>query len=237
MGLFDIFGGKSPEKALQKAAKHAANKRAQAVDRWEAIQELSRMGTTEAVEALLPRFTFYTDPSITDAEEKDAAFNGVVGAGEAAVAPVMGFLERSASLAWPLKMLDRLRTPEQVLEALLGLLQDMDTEYERDPEKKLDVLAALAERKDPSITEAVSRFLEDVNETARFNAIGALLNQDDPDGAIKTKLVGQLGGEESMRVKVRILEACRDREWQLEPDQVGQMPNGWALKDGLPNKG
>ena len=89
MGLFDIFGGKSPEKALQKAAKHAANKRAQAVDRWEAIQELSRMGTSEAVEALLPRFTFYTDPSITDAEEKDAAFNGVVGAGEAAVAPVL----------------------------------------------------------------------------------------------------------------------------------------------------
>ena len=63
------------------------NRRAQAVDRWEAIQALARMQTPEAVEALLPRFTFYVDPSITDQEEKDAAFEGIVATGEAAVAP------------------------------------------------------------------------------------------------------------------------------------------------------
>lgn len=33
---------------------------------------------------LLKRFTFYIEPSITDQEEKEVAFQGIVGAGGAA---------------------------------------------------------------------------------------------------------------------------------------------------------
>ena len=66
---------RQPESAqLEKLASRAANKRIQAVDRWEAIQTLAKLGTPEAVGALLPRFKFYVEPSISAQDEKQAAY-------------------------------------------------------------------------------------------------------------------------------------------------------------------
>ena len=84
MGLFDFFKGGAGSKGtaststLRKHAARVANKRAQAPDRWDSIQALAQMGTPEAIEALLVRFSFQTDPSITDQEEKDAAFEAAI---------------------------------------------------------------------------------------------------------------------------------------------------------------
>src|SRR5580704_14724181 len=104
MGLFDLFksGDKNP-RAKGGAAKWAERieKRAQNYDRQEAITALSELGTPEAVEALLKRFTFHMDPSITDQEEKDAAFRGILRAGRGAIEPVRAFAARAESLAWP----------------------------------------------------------------------------------------------------------------------------------------
>ena len=78
-------GDARPEKAkaspAAKWASTAADKRAQNYDRQEAISALAAMGTADAAAALLRRFTFHIDPSITDQDEKDAAFNGIVRAG------------------------------------------------------------------------------------------------------------------------------------------------------------
>ena len=79
MALFGLFGKKDEGSALRKLAARAGKRRGQAADRWEAIDTLCRMRSREGVEALLPRFAFYVDPSITDQEEKDMAFQGIVG--------------------------------------------------------------------------------------------------------------------------------------------------------------
>ena len=191
MTLFGLFGGKSEGSALKKLAERAANRRAQAIDRWEAIHALARLGTSEAVEALLPRFTFYVDPSITDQDEKDAAFEGVVAAGDAALAPVLAFLRKAESISWGVKVLERLLTPEEVAEKLIALLAEMDTEYERDPQRKVQLLAALEERRQPRIAEAVARFLRDANETVRFHAAGALLAQATEAAEHRADLLGR----------------------------------------------
>ena len=90
MGLFDLFSkgsGKKGEKGEKKSnpaskyAEKAGDKRAQNYDRQEAIQNLADLGTVESAAALLKRFTFMIDPSITDQEEKEAAFNGILRAG------------------------------------------------------------------------------------------------------------------------------------------------------------
>src|SRR5687768_3186496 len=140
MALFGLFGKKSDSAQLKKWAERAQNRRAQAIDRWEAIQALVNAKSAEAAEALLPRFTFYVDPSITDQEEKDLAFDGIVATGEVAVAPVVAFLRKADSISWPLKILDRLLPRESVIEKLLELLTGMDTEYERDPQRKIQIL-------------------------------------------------------------------------------------------------
>src|SRR6476619_5261841 len=96
MGIFDFLkgkgGGKStpppagaPAGAVDKKvagpAKVVGEKRAQTYDRIEAIQALVDMRVPEAAAALLKRFTFSIDPSITHQEEMDIALQGIFGAG------------------------------------------------------------------------------------------------------------------------------------------------------------
>lgn len=214
MALFGLFGKKSEEDILKKFAEKAANKRIQAVDRWEAIQALSAHKTSESVAGLLPRFGFHVDPSITDEEEKEAAFNGIVGSGEVANAPVVAYLRKAETIAWPVKMLDRLISPDGVVSELINVLDTMDVDYERDPSRKIDVLTFLQERPDPRIVGAVARFLGDANETVRFSAVGALDAQEEAEEA-REELLACLIGEESVRIRNRILEAFAARGWDV----------------------
>ena len=237
MGLLDIFSRKG---ALGKHAARVANKRAQNPDRWESIQALAQMKTAESAEALLKRFTFRIDPSITDQEEKDAAFHGIVETGEAAVEPVRQFLRSSDSISWPLKMLEQLLPPEKVVSELLALLDRMDTEYERDPEKKIQLIAYLEDRKDPRIVAAVKSFLEDVNETVRFHSAGAILAQDEAAQA-RDEMLAAFVREESVRVRARILDGFLEGEWPIPKERMDEvrpkLPQGWALDpQGMPRK-
>ncbi len=237
MSLLRLFGKKSSGSPVSKYADRAVAKRAQAVDRWEAIDALVKMGTSEAIEALLPRFTFYVEPSITDQEEKDLAFAGIVRAGEQALAPVSQFLRKAESISWAVKMLDQIAAPEVVVEKLLALLEQMDVEYERDPQRKIQILATLEERLDPRIVGAVTRFLEDANETARFNAVGALFAQEQV-GDARDALVTCLLAEESVRVRNRILQGFVERQWGFgeRAEEVRQnLPPGYAIDaKGMP---
>lgn len=234
MGLFDLFSKKDGSGALKKHAERVANKRAQAPDRWESIVYLAKLGTPEAVEALLPRFGFYTDPSITDQEEKQAAFDAIVAVGDAAVPMVQAYLTRAESLSWGLKLLDRLLPADDVRQTLLDVLKDMDTEYERDPQRKIQVLSELEARKGPGVLQAVLPFVEDVNETARFHAVGAVLCQDDSASA-REALTEVLAREESMRIKARLLDDFAGREWAVDAGAIGPLPEGFRiLASGVP---
>lgn len=243
MGFFGLFGKKKG--ALEKHAERAANKRAQNPDRWESIQALGKLATSgegeergKAVAALLERFTFYVDPSITDGEEKDEAFRHVCDAGEdVAVPAIRAALRKHASLSWPLKCLEALVSEEQVVSEMIALLGAMNTEYERDPQRKLQLLGTLEQRRHRGIAEAVARFFEDVNETARFHAVGAALAQEDAADVLP-QLVAALGEEDSVRVKVRALEAMAERGFALgAAKEKVQLPDGWSTDaKGVPRR-
>jgi hypothetical protein len=232
MGLFDIFGDRE-KKAIKKHAARVANKRSQSPERWDSIKALGQMRTREAVEALLVRFSFRIDPSISDQEEKDLVLDGVVAAGEAAVEPVMALMKSAESIAWPLRILAKLLPEERVTTELLSLLVAMDTEYERDPQKKREVLGELENRVDPRIADAVTRFTEDVNEACRFHAYGALIAQGEVASRVEL-LADGVRREESMRVRARILDSLAKAELKLpgEPPKGG-LPVGYSIaKDG-----
>jgi len=230
MGLFDLFkaGDKKGASKANPAAKWAdrLEKRAQNYDRQEAINALSEMGTSEAVEVLLKRFTFHMDPSITDQEEKDAAFRGILKAGRAAVAPVRAFAAKAESLAWPMKIMDELLDEPEYVEELLKWLERWDTEYAKFVDPKVQILTTLEEHKHPRIREEVERFLEDVNEPARFHAVSTLLAQE--DAAAAPALARLLGDEESLRVRSRIAEGLSTRGWEV-PEEERE-----AARKGLP---
>ena len=233
MGLFDIFGGKAG--ALKKHAARAANKRAQNPDRYESLVALAEMKTEEAVHALLPRFAIRVDPSITDQEEKDIAFQGCIAAGEAAIEPTRAYLKKADSISWPLKILEKLVPEEAVVSELLSLLSSFDTDYARDPQRKIQVVAYLEDRKDSRIVAAVQPFLGDMNDEVRFHAVGAILAQENASAA-QAAMVEGFGSEESVRVRVRIADGFVSEEWTVPEDASDEfrsrLPEGYALDPG-----
>jgi hypothetical protein len=222
MGLFDLFkakGGDDKPKASPAAkwANVAGDKRAQNYDRQEALGALAGMGTPEAVAALLRRFTFVVDPSITDQEEKDLAYGGILRAGRDAIEPVRAFAAKAESLAWPMKVIKEIVSPEEYVEELLLWLSKWDIEYAKFIDPKIQILVALEEVRGPQVREAVERFLLDVNEVARFHAVGATLSQEDAESI--PALLDCLGDEESVRVKHRIVDGFVAREWIVPEDK------------------
>ncbi len=234
MGLFDRFKGGAKERPRSNPAAKWADRierRAQNYDRQEAIQALADLGTPEAVEVLLKRFTFVIDPSITDQEEKDAAFRGVLRAGKGAVEPVRAFAAKAESLAWPMKILKELVDEGEYVDELLRWLSRWDTEYAKFVEPKVQLLAELGERRHAHIRDAVERFLEDVNEPARFHAVVALLAQEDP--AATPALAHLLGEEESVRVRNKIADGLAARGWPVPADERDgvrkALPSGFTV--------
>ncbi|MBX3190270.1 MAG: HEAT repeat domain-containing protein [Labilithrix sp.] len=226
MGLFDLFkskgqkakdGGEKKANPAAKWAEAAASKRAQAYDRQEAIAELCKLKSAEGVEALMRRFTFATDPSITDQEEKEAVFEGIVSAGREAIEPVRAFAGKAESLGWPTKILKEILTEEELVDELLAWLSKWDTEYAKFIDPKLQILASLEEYESPKIRAAVEPFLQDANEQARHNAVAATLAQKDPEAI--GPLLDAFLEEESMRVKIKIAEGFSSLGWEIPEDQ------------------
>ena len=231
MGFFDLFKGKSgsgkdgggerdQQKKANAAAKYAeaaGSKRAQAYDRQEAIQELCKLRSADAVEALMKRFTFQTDPSITDQEEKEAAFEGIVGAGREAIEPVRAFAAKAESLSWPLRVLKEVLPEEELVAELLVWLERWDTDYAKFIDPKLQLLKALEDYQHEDIREAVEPFLEDSNEEARFNAAATTLAQKDK--AAIPALIKMLREEESVRVKSKVADGFVALGWEVPDDQ------------------
>ena len=233
MGIFDFFksssnkaeklGEKAPPipKEVARWADRAADKRAQTYDRQEAIAALADLGTPEAAGALLRRFNFVIDPTITDQEEKQIAYEGVLAAGKGAMAPIRKYVEKAESVAWPMKLSRELLDEEEYVGELLAWLSRWDTEYAKFIDPKLQILTALEEIKDSRVREAIADFLYDVNETARFHAVGATLKQDDPESI--PKLVEIFCDEESVRIRTRICEGFIARGWIVPEDRRAEM--------------
>jgi HEAT repeat protein len=225
MGLFDFFKkGSSPppasaaEKKVSGPGKVVADKRAQTYDRAEAIEQLCGLKTPEAAAALLRRFTFSIDPSITDQEEKEAAFAGIVEVGEPAVPHILAFCEKAEVLTWPLRMLKDILKEDAYIEELLQLVEGQDTDYARNVEPKIQLLSALEEVRGEAVREAAERFLEDVNENVRFHAVVATFEQGEV--ASIPALARALAEEESVRIKNKICDGFVHRAWKLPGSQL-----------------
>lgn len=227
MGIFDFLkrgstpppAGGAPQKPGNKKvaslAKLVADKRAQTYDRADAIRELAAMKSPDAAEVLIKRFTFSIDPSITDQEEKESAFDAIVAAGKPMVPPVRAFCAKAEVLTWPLRILHAILDDEEYKAQLLDLAASFDTEYARNVEPKLQVVAALADVKGDEIHTALERFLDDVNETVRFHAVQSTFSQS-REASIEP-LLQLLCVEESVRIKNKICEGFLLKAWKV-PD-------------------
>jgi HEAT repeat protein len=174
MGIFDIFGGSSPEKALKLKPK-VTQKYGDPASRQKAIQQLGEMKYPEAVSVLLARFTITVEPLTTDADEKEHVFNLIKGFGKDAVTPLQEFLRKSDQAAsWALRLLGELLSEAEVIGVCVDTLSHLSNHYTRDPEKKVVLLHAVTDKADPRIAPAVLPFLEDMSDDVKIAALKAL---------------------------------------------------------------
>ncbi len=237
MGFFDRFKKTSEDKTkpaktdLSRFEKLVSTKLSQELDRQDALHQLSRIGTPEAVAVLLKRFNWHLDPSITDQDEKELALEGIVGAGESAIEPIREYCRRAESLTWPIKALERIVPSEQFPEELLTLLDQFDTEYVRNPEPKVQLLSHLAAFASEEVRTAAEPFLEDASEPVRFAATGTVFAMNNPEST--PSLIAALEHEESLRVKNRIAQGLTEKHWDVPESMLASckehLPSGFVL--------
>ncbi len=238
MGLFDLFRKKDSaegaDRDLLRLKKLVSNKLSQNIDRQEALERLAGMGTGQAAEVLLTRFSWNLDPSITDQEEKNLAVEGIAYAGEAALEPIRVYCARSESIVWPIKALRRIVESERLGQELLLLLDEFDTDYVRNPEPKIQLLQALEDYPSEDTRIAVEPFLSDASEGVRFAAVTTVFACE--NDAAAESLCAALVEDESLRVKNRIAAGLVERAWTV-PDALletlpGALPPGFRLELG-----
>lgn len=242
MGLFDFLrkgptksdpparGAVTGDKKIAALARVATDKRAQTYDRMEAIQSLVAMKTPEAASALMKRFSFSIDPSITDQDEKEVCFQAIVIAGKDVLPAVREFCERADALTWPIKILREILDDAEYENELLDVLARFDTEYTRSVDAKVHTLVALAEVVSEEVRESVEAFLEDVNETVRFHAAEAVFAQNDPK--CLPAIVKMLASEESVRIKNKVAEALAQRHWPVPSELREPLRRALGDSDG-----
>jgi HEAT repeat protein len=243
MGLFDLFSKKTASdskskevspRELARLTRLVSNKMSQNYERQEAIEQLSQMANAAGASALLRRFDFSMEPSIVDQDEKEAAVQGIVAAGQAALDPIHSYCARAESLNWPLKVLRQIVPNEQMVQELLTLLDLFDTEYMRNPEPKIQLISMLGEYKTPEVREAVEPFLSDVNESVRFHAAGTIFAMADAEAL--QPLIEALAQEESLRVKNRVARGLEQAAWEIPAELTERcehaLPPGYAIRSG-----
>jgi HEAT repeat protein len=216
MALLDFF---SAAAKLRRLGKRVTERYGPPENRQKAILTLSEIGTPEALSTLLLRFTIRSDPTITDAEEKQTVFELMVEAGDKAVQPLKDFVKQQDSVSWAVRIMSELLTPEEVNTIALEELQRLGAEYTRDPEKKIQLIIWLEEHRGPSadarLAPTLIPYLEDMSDDVKIAAARTLV-PDKPEAAREPLLEALLTPDQSARVRQALLAALADSEFGVQ---------------------
>lgn len=218
MGLSDFFSSTGRAKSrLDKHVKTATNPYTQSVDRYASMDALLKDGSEEALVGLFKRFTMVSTKSIEDEEEKGWVYRKLSGLGSKVLPSAKRFCLESDNIAWALRIVEDVADEDQEWDILDSLLERHPPGYERDPNKKKQILTHVAEIDDPKIVELLTRYLEDHDEGIRFLMVEQLI--DIADEACLPALVERLDPqrEDSLRIRTRVLDGLAKLGWDVSP--------------------
>jgi hypothetical protein len=218
MGLLDLFSkDKRDERARRNNIARAADKNAQSPDRLRALEALANDGSDEALYGLLRRFAINYHKTIEDEQEKDWVFEVLVDKGKAALPAVRRYLRTADSISWPLRLLEKIGEPDEILAALKEVIETSPPGYERDPTRKIQLVGNLGHFEHPEAPALIAPYLEDMDEGVRFAAVEALVLQKREDVA-RAPLLKLFASdqEESRRLRLKICDGFVECGWKVE---------------------
>jgi len=205
---------KRSEKRLDREIKSANNKFKPKDYRQVSLQnviEEARKGRPKAIAGLLARFTVVADPTIEDEKEKEWVFDALLDIGEKVLPEVRKALRSQLSVSWIQRVLQNVVSEEVYLSEMLDVLSEFDTEYEKNPDRKLQTIMALSEIVKPEVSDALVPFLEDVDETVRYQTVTALALQGFETA--REPMLRVMCEDESIRVRNAAVEAFAKLGW------------------------
>ena len=215
MGILDFLSKENRLKSkIERNVKRANNKHTPKEYRQAALYEVidqARNGKDLAIAGLLARFGVIAEPSIEDEKEKEWVCDALIDIGEKALPGIKRSLRSAESVNWVHRVLRNIVDEETYKAELLAVLDEFDTEYERNPDRKMQTVMALAELEGDDVAEKLIRFLEDVNETVRYQTVVALAKLECE--LAREPLLKVMCEDESIRVRNEVVEVFCTLEW------------------------
>lgn len=233
-----LFGSGRGKTRVEKLTRRVTNQFTQSPDRYGAMEDLFKLASSSwqkaeklpedspergaleqqsdaAYVALLKRFTMNASKSIDDEEEKGWLYRRLTAVGKPMLNPIKIFCRDADGIAWALRIVEDVANETEEWEILDELLETHPPDYERNSTAKLQMLTHLKEIEDERVRAILMRYLADPDENVRFFCIEALIQNAEEEA--KGALVEHLGisGEDSMRLRSRILDGLADLGWDL----------------------
>lgn len=234
MGFFDFLSKENRLiSKIEKNVKRANNKHTPKDYRQAALYEVmeqARAGHDLAIAGLLARFGVNAEPSIEDEKEKEWVCDALIEIGEKALPRIRRALRSAESVNWVQRVLRNIVDEADYKQELLDVLDEFDTEYERNPDRKIQTVMALSELQGEDVAEKLIRFLEDVNETVRYQTVVALARLECE--LAREPLLQVMCNDESIRVRNEVVDVFCTLEWSASgaKKQVAAiLPSGYKL--------
>jgi len=231
MGILDYFDKeKRATKKVETNIKKLTNPYRQSEERMQCAGDLANDGRPEAVYGLLRRFTIKASNQVVDEDEKSQVYAMVVDLDEAAVPSLCQFIRREDQLRYPLRALTEIVDEDDVLHHVGEALAAIGPDYVKNPEPKLHLIQHLAEQGHQGAGRYLMPFLDDQDETVRFQTAQALAAYDDDE--VKDALWARLltDEDESLRNRNAVCETLL----ALAPEHIVAEEAREAVRAALP---
>jgi HEAT repeat protein len=231
--MFDFFKRGQPPtpKQIEKTVKRLTEPGGEEGPRIEAAERLVEWGTSEALYALLKRFTMSSKVITQDIEEKRMVVRLLVEKGDEAVDPILRFLRSHHQVEWPVQALSQILPHDQLVARLVEVLENEVAGGEfAPPEHRSSLIKAVRGHVTPEIAEVLRRFLTDDDDDVRLAAIDAIAEAG--ESMREPLLEAFIGAEDRPRIRIRIAEIFAEREWPVKgyrPKIEETLPAGFHL--------
>lgn len=232
MGILGFLSrSKRHERWVEKQIRRANNKHTPKDYRQVALANVmdeARKGDEAALGGMIARFGVIAEPISEDEREKEWICDALIEIGRPALPHIRRALRGAQTVTWVQRSLRGILEEDEFCRELLEVLADFDTEYERNPDRKIQTIMALADLPLPGVAGELLRFLGDVDETVRFQTVVALSRQGDE--VAREPLLHTICEDESLRVRNEAVEAFAERGWStagFKKKIDGLLPKGY----------
>ena len=231
--LFSKDGRES--RAVQRWQKRLMNQYQQTQERKRAIEGLAQIGTEEAIVALLRRYQYRTEASITDEDEKEQVYHTVVSLGASSVPGLVQYIHNETGVYWPVKALRSLVGDEETVTHLLSALDGVEDVYGQNRGRREELVDNLREfADDDRVFERLIRLAGDEDEEIVIRAVDGLGARQGDQRVSDTVVPILLDDSTSHRVRMLIMELMLEQQWNVKrfkKQLLGKIPDIYWIDD------